>query len=147
MQSEESDQETILMKCDKPLVNQQLPGNSIEEVETCCIQGPTNMRLERESPEEKRLMRESSYVVGTSATTAGSIDATTVANAATFPSEEATSFATNTAPIPANHVPISPRMEALCAAAVSSVLLSDKLRILSQKSSNLSRIWNAKVYW
>jgi hypothetical protein len=97
VQSEESDQEKILMKCDKPLVlvNKQLPANSIQEVVTCCIQGPTNMRLGREAPEE-RILRESSHqAVGTRASTAVATDATTVANAATVPSE-ATSFATNT---------------------------------------------------
>ncbi|RLN30594.1 hypothetical protein C2845_PM05G04940 [Panicum miliaceum] len=55
VQSEASDQQTILMKGDKPLVNQQLPANSIQEVETCCVQGPTNMRPEHEAPEERTL--------------------------------------------------------------------------------------------
>ncbi|XP_039835697.1 uncharacterized protein LOC120696778 isoform X2 [Panicum virgatum] len=123
VQSEESDQETISMKCDKPLVNQQLPANSIQEVETCCIQGPTNMHLERVAPEEKRLMRELSYDVSTSATTAVATDATTVANADTFPSE-ATSFATNTTPVPANYRPISPSMEALpCSSSVFGIVV------------------------
>ncbi|XP_039798460.1 uncharacterized protein LOC120663642 isoform X2 [Panicum virgatum] len=123
VQSEESDQETILMKCDKPLVNQQLPANIIQEVETCCIQRPTNLHLGREAPEEKRLMRESSYGFGTSAATSVATDATTVANAATFPSE-ATSFATNTSPVPANHGPISPSMEALpCSSSVFHIVV------------------------
>ncbi|PUZ63049.1 hypothetical protein GQ55_3G036800 [Panicum hallii var. hallii] len=125
VQSEESDQEKILMKCDKPLVlvNKQLPANSIQEVVTCCIQGPTNMRLGREAPEE-RILRESSHqAVGTRASTAVATDATTVANAATVPSE-ATSFATNTDPVPANHRPISPSMEARpCSSSVFSIVV------------------------
>ncbi|CAL5098180.1 unnamed protein product [Urochloa decumbens] len=105
VQSEESDQEMVLMNGAKPLENLQFPAKSIREVETCCVQGSTNMHFERESPEESRPRDSSHQAVCTSASTA-------VANAATGPSE-GTSSATNTAPCPANHVPTNPSMEAL----------------------------------
>jgi hypothetical protein len=55
VKSEEPDQEMILMKSAMFLENQQFPAKSIQEVEACCVQGPTNMWLEHESPEERRL--------------------------------------------------------------------------------------------
>lgn len=113
LQSEESHphQEMIFMQCAKPLENQQLPAISIQEVETCRVQGPTNIHLERDSPEERRLRDSLHQAVCTSASTVAATYATSVANAATIPSES-TSFATNTASCPANHGPTDPSTEA-----------------------------------
>ncbi|CAL4904097.1 unnamed protein product [Urochloa decumbens] len=113
VQSEESDQEMILMNGTKPLESLQLPAKSIREVETCCIQGTTNMHLEREVPEESRPRDSLHQAFRTSASTAVATDAATiVANAAMGPTE-ATSSATNTASCSANHGPTNPSTEAL----------------------------------
>ncbi|CAN6325898.1 unnamed protein product [Urochloa humidicola] len=106
VQCEESDQEMILMNGAKPSENLQLPTKSIQEVETCCVQGSTNMHLEHEAPEESRPRDSLHQAVCTSASTAVATDA------ATSPSE-ATSSATNTASCPTNHGPTNPSMEAL----------------------------------
>nr|CAB3463146.1 unnamed protein product [Digitaria exilis] len=123
VQSEESDQETVLMKCAKPLEKQQLPSNSTQKDEPCCVQRPTNMRLEREAPEERRLRDSSHQAVGTSACTAVATDASRVANATIVPSE-ATSFATDTASLPTNRGPINPSMEAgQCSSSVFCIVV------------------------
>ncbi|OEL17078.1 hypothetical protein BAE44_0021903 [Dichanthelium oligosanthes] len=110
VQSEESDKEMILMKCGKPLENQQLPATSIQEAETCYVQGPTNVVLEREAPEERRLRDSLHEAICNSASATIATNATTVANAATVPSE-ATSFAVDTSAFPANQGPMDPSME------------------------------------
>ncbi|CAN6335628.1 unnamed protein product [Urochloa humidicola] len=113
VQSEESDQEMILMNGAKPFENLQLPAKSIREVETCCVQGSTSMHLEREAPEESRPRDSLHQAVCTSASTAVATDAATiVANAATGPSK-ATLSDTNTASCPANHGPTNPSIESL----------------------------------
>ncbi|KAF8657884.1 hypothetical protein HU200_059694 [Digitaria exilis] len=123
VQSEESDQETFLMKCAKPLEKQQLPSNSTQKDEPCCVQRPTNMRLEREAPEERRLRDSSHQAVSTSACTAVATDASRVANA-TIVHSEATSFATDTASLPANRGPINPSMKAgQCSSSVFCIVV------------------------
>jgi hypothetical protein len=133
VKSEEPDQEMILMKSAMFLENQQFPAKSIQEVEACCVQGPTNMWLEHESPEERRL-RDSWH------------QAMQLLMLLQFPLKllrlllimlhflQIVDRSTQARKLPLK-------------AVVSLVLLSDKLRILNRKSSNLSRRWSAKVHW
>ncbi|WVZ88463.1 hypothetical protein U9M48_034983 [Paspalum notatum var. saurae] len=91
VQSEEPNQ-IILTKRAILLENPQLPAKSIQEVEDCGVQWPTNMRLGHEASEGRR-HRDSSHQAVCNPT-------------------EATSFATVTASFSANHGPIDPSTEA-----------------------------------
>lgn len=122
VQPEESDQEMVLMKCAKPLENQQLPANSIQEGETCLVQGPPICTLNVK-------LRDSSHSHQAVSTRACTADATTVANAATVPSE-ATLFATNTVSLPANHGPNNPSMEAgPCSSSVLVIVVRQNPKV------------------
>ncbi|KAL6905592.1 hypothetical protein ACP4OV_003193 [Aristida adscensionis] len=95
-QHEEPGQEVTLKKCAKPLENQQLPASTTHQVQACSVQGPTNMGLELEAPEEGILLGDACAT----RSTAFAPDAATDCSEATTPVADAASIPTETASVP-----------------------------------------------